>query len=147
VAKPDPYVQAHCLLSGVGYDDEKGLPKTRYFAPRSREDKEGRQAIVDILLSNNPVPRELRKWLAWLFDSEDPGLPCGRQIVFKRRYAGNPENAYRKSAIATEIQNCRLSGLSTNKAVAKTAEKFGIGERQAWDIWKKYGWLYRPNYE
>ena len=132
---------AHQLLSGSWRDDEKGLPRVRYFTPGSKEDKEARGAIAAILRSNRPLDSDLREWLASLFDVEDP-IFHDRKIVFKRRYAGNPAKADRHSIIASEIWGYRRSGLSMNKAIAEVAEKFGLGERQTWKIWKKHEWIW-----
>ena len=108
VLAPDsPFLQAHRLLSGVACDDEKGLPKTRYVTQGSKEDKDGRRAIADILRSQKPVPRPIRDELARLFDPTR--FPHDRQIVFKRR-AGNSPNPLRLSIIAAEIHQYMKKG-------------------------------------
>jgi hypothetical protein len=143
----DDLTLARVLLDGFIKDN----------GPESLDDeREARRALVRLLRSDTPLDRDVRDGLAALFDPDNelriaitgviPGegqllggfTPNDRKLTFQFRSRKRRPDHVRNSAIAQQVHDGIASGLTAEKALAATAEKFGVSDDAVKRIWRAF---------
>ena len=144
----------YVLLAGRVVQSEMGINKIEYLEDKSPEEKAARLSIARLLRSDSPLDYQLRQHLAALFDPEEDTYPGGaRRLVFKdRRNRGRYRDHFRNTQIVAFIterveknrpHQPQLKQRSSNRAylrkslesaVCDAVNKFGVKERQIWNI-------------
>jgi hypothetical protein len=118
----------------------EGTYDRRYLAPNSSDEVFAREAMVRLLRSAEPLPRELRDCLADLFEPQD-GEGIARQIVFEKRVG--IRDIMNDSAIATYILEQVGSGTQVEAAIAAAMKRYDKGRTTIYNIWMRH----RPGFE
>jgi hypothetical protein len=132
---------ARTLLDGFIEYDKRGLPQQKYLT--KTDDREARQAIARVLLSERPLDRQLRDRLAYLFACEPlpgewPLLP-ERRLIFKFR--SKPHDSVRDTHIAKYVHDEIVSRkITEEEAFESAAEKFKMTEHNVKRIWQRFQW-------
>ena len=144
----------YIIHAGRVVQSEMGINKIEYLEDKSPEEKAARLSIARLLRSDSPLDYQLREHLAALFDPEEDTYPGGaRRLVFKdRRNRGRYRDHFRNTQIVAFIterveknrpHQPQLKQRSSNRAylrkslqsaVCDAVNKFGVKERQIWNI-------------
>jgi hypothetical protein len=125
------------LLIGSWAKDERGLPFRKYLV----DERESRQVIAKLLRSEAPLHRDLRDYLAILFDPNDRDangwLGGERQLVFRFRKRGRRRDSIRETHIAVSVFVGTHRGLTVDKAIEATAKKYRLSQESIRRVWDK----------
>ena len=145
------YQRVYVLLVGYIDDDDRGLPRKKYFEPDGKEDQDARRALARLLRAGLPLNRRLQYALANLFDpppdddhrSDDPTPTSERRVVFEFIDGRGKIDNFANSKIAQRVAERVGEGMNVSEAVENTAEEFGLSERHVWDKWKSHKWVFK----
>jgi hypothetical protein len=122
------------LLKGT-VEFHNRIPFTQFPEEKSDEEKAGMAALAKSLRSERPMDRQLRIFLADLFD---PDAPAQRVISFKRRKRGRWSDIGKRRFVANRIfEELHLTGSSKTltTALEKWGSYFGLSNKQIEEIW------------
>jgi hypothetical protein len=127
------------LLIGSVAKDERGLPFRRYLV----DEREARRAIVRLFESEAPLHPMLRGWLAILFEpdgrySKNWSWGGERQLMFRFRKQGRHRDTIREAYIVLSVFVGTHQGLTVDKAIEATAEKYRLSQETIRRLWDKY---------
>ena len=125
------------LIAGLlnGFEENDSLC---YWEDRSPEEIRAREALADLLLSEEPLDRRWRSRLAALIAPRGTESQIiKRRIRFEYIEAGTPADNLRKSRICEAVYFAVAKGDSVNAAVKKVAEEWNLGPRQVMEIWRQ----------
>ena len=144
----EDFFMAWRLLNGVVETIENTRPKTIFFENSIADEKRARKSLVKLLRSPKPFPRQLRIFLANLFDDSDDNQNY-RKIKIEN-YAGNSSDQGGDVAIAKIIyyQHIELQK-PIGKVIQMMTEIMPLSKQQIENIWYKQrngllGWNGKP---
>jgi hypothetical protein len=122
----------------AGWLDGNG--KHQYLKPGSKEEREARRAMTRVLRSDEPLPWEVRSWLAMLFDP-DTIAPTIRDIKFYFRHkgGGGPPQFLQHHQIGLQMLRLVRGGNTVDAAVKVMMGKYKLADRQVRKIWARHG--------
>jgi hypothetical protein len=100
------------------------------------EERAARYAIAFLLRNPKPLKFQILNHLACLFD---PSSIYALDIKFRFRREGNPGKRLMHRRIALAMLRMVRAGKTVGEAVATTADRHGLEERQVRAIWARYG--------
>jgi hypothetical protein len=90
-----------------------------------------------LLRSSGPLDRQLREFLAELFDPKPPTRQQRKlQFAFRRR--GKRTDHYANAHIFVEVHTAVKSGSTATAAIADIAERYCISEELVKRLWLQY---------
>jgi len=129
---------ARILLNGFVEVDRRGRPHSRYLEEGSADEAKARKAFTRILRSNNCLDRQLRTFLAELFDP-DPVYGELRTIRIVFRKENRPPDRVANTHVAEQIYEDVKSGKTVTQAIVDASERFEFkSEDNVWEIWGTY---------
>jgi hypothetical protein len=101
------------------------------------DDTIARKALADLLCSGDPIPRDVRLFLA---DAFYPEPDAERRLKFEPRNkkSGRPENDYFNYLVTKHIYDAAKRNTPVEVAVRAAAKRFNLGEHNAQRIWKTH---------
>jgi len=133
---------ARILLDGDAHEDRRGRWRSRYLEEGSQQELDARRAIARLLRSNDRLDRQLRTWLAGLFDPDAPAWERKITIVSRRR--GRRVDHVSNTQIAEHVWGKVSAGRKVVVAINSAVEEFGVSEELVKQIWGKYRRFYGP---
>jgi hypothetical protein len=134
----------YVYLAGFVSTDERGIPRKRYYPPRSKDSNVCRAALARVLRSDRPLDRQLRDMLADMFEpQEDPYRPfSSRELIAKSRSKHRHQDVFAISHMTRFMwERCR-AGLSPEEAVKEAMDNFDISRVYAYRLWGRHKKIY-----
>ena len=118
---------AKALLDGIVETDRRGRLRLRYLEEGSSGELNARVALSKLLRSDKGLNRQLRDFLAELFDPNPPARQQ-RKLIFAFRRPGKKTDPYANVHVFVEVATAVKSGSTAAAAIADTAQQYGISE-------------------
>jgi hypothetical protein len=148
----DDETLAHMWLCGYVSENKAGLFEKHYLDSKGEAkeralDRDARAALARLLLSDKPVPRDIREGLAAVIDPKPNDYPAGDRVIvgLKFRTTSKPPDRVRDTALLQRIARLhRDAEMSVDDAIDATVKHLrsaGIrspGRARLWQLWKAY---------
>jgi len=124
------------LLKGVVIVSDNSKPKTEYFLSGSEEEKNARKSLVKLLRSTKPLPRQIRIFLADLFD--DSYENESYRILKIENFSGNSSDKGGDIQLAKIIYHQHVNlGKPIGNVILDVSDMVLLSKEQVENIWYK----------
>jgi len=132
---------ARALLDGFVKQDSRGRLRQTYLRAGTREEKDARRALANLLRTDGNLDRGLRDSLANLFE---PDPPVQRKIQIVNRGRGKLVDHVAATQVVKHMADEIRGGSGVNAAIASAADKFSMSDEMVKRIWGRYRRTYDP---